>query len=82
MTESGFVHPEAECPSFHSPVKLGNKSIIPPGSSHLRYRVPFSMPSFFLLQVPTFMLPKRPLFPQPYAWDEPRAEMAEGKAKD
>lgn len=77
-----LVRPEAECLSFHSPVKLGNKSIIPPVSSHLRYRALFSMPSFFLLQVPTFMLPKLPLIPQPCAWDEPRAEMAEGKAKD
>lgn len=43
---------------------------------HLLYLAPFSMPSFFLFQVPTFMLHKLPLIPQKKkknAWDEPQA---------
>lgn len=60
----------------------GNKSVTPPISSHLRYLAPFSMPSFFLFQVPTFMFHKLPLIPQPCFWDELHAEMAEGEAKD
>lgn len=76
-----LVHPE-RIPLLLQTCEPGNKSVIPPISSHLRYLAPFSMPSFFLLQVPTFMFHKLSLIPQPHAWDELHAEMAKGEAKD
>ena len=41
-----MVHPGAEFLSFHTPVKLGNESVVPL-SPHLLSLAPFSIPSFY-----------------------------------